>query len=116
MATVAIVTTRPMPDLLHKWEPLLNGNDGEPGHYTLSGDRTMQVFGTFGVGGTIIAEGSLDGTHWFQLRDPTGTLVSFTAAGGKALLESTPYVRPHVTAGDGTTSLTALIAVRKGVS
>lgn len=115
MATRDKVQTDPLIDFrLHAWTGLLNGDDGDPASSVRSGDRTAQVYGTFGVGGTVVIEGSLDKSHWFQLRDPTGTLISFTAAGGKAILESTPYVRPRVSAGDGATSLTALISVRKG--
>jgi hypothetical protein len=97
----------------YAWSGLLNGDDGAPAGSSYSGDRTVQVFGTFGTGGTVIVEGSLDGTNWFQLRDPTGTLISFTAAGGKAVMENAPYIRPRVTGGDGTTALSFLMSVRR---
>lgn len=85
---------------------------GESAGTSGSGDRCVQVFGTFGTGGTLILEGSIDGENWFQMRDPTSASISFTAAGGKAVMESVPYIRPRVTGGDGTTSLTCLLSVR----
>ena len=99
---------------LYTWTGLLNGDDGAGGPHVGSGDRTVQVFGTLGVGGTIIFEGSLDGgTNWFPLRDPSSTAISFTAAGGRAILENVALVRPRVTGGDGTTSLTAILMTRR---
>lgn len=99
---------------VYTWTGLLNGDDGSPASYTGAGDRTIQVTGTFGVGGTIIFEGSLDGgATWFGLRDPSSTAISLTAAGGRAVLENVLLVRPRVTAGDGTTSLSAYLTVRR---
>ena len=87
--------------------------DGQPAGYAGTGDRTMQVTGTFGASGAVYAQGSLDGVNWFQLHDPSNTLISFTAAGLKAILENCNYVRPYVNAGDGTTNITAVMAVRR---
>lgn len=114
MATVDPTTIDgPFQSSAFRWAPLTTTADtGIRTGLVGSGDRTVQVFGTFGVGGTLIIEGSIDGTNWFQLRDPGSTALSFTAAGGKAVMEGTPFIRPRVTAGDGTTSLTCLIAVR----
>ena len=113
--TTTVARTEPAVGFsLNKWTGLANGESGDtPVADILSGDRVVQVTGTFGAGGTIILEGSVDGTNWFQLRDPSSTLISFTAAGGKAVLEAVPFVRPRVTAGDGTTSLTAQVATRR---
>lgn len=99
---------------LYTWSGLLNGDDGSPAAYQGAGDRTVQVTGTPGAGGTIIFEGSLDGgTTWFSLRDPSSTAISFTAAGGRAVLENVPLIRPRVTGGDGTTNFTAYLCVRR---
>ena len=96
------------------WTPLTTTNsDGQPAQYQGAGDRTVQIQGTFGAGGTVIIEGSIDGTNWYNLRDPSSTAISFTAAGMKAVLENVPFIRPRVTAGDGTTSITALLYVRR---
>lgn len=115
MATRSYTRTEPTNDLiLYAWSGLLNGDDGGPQRQTASGDRVVQVLGTFGAGGTVIIEGSTDGGNWFQLRDPSMSLISFTSAGLKAITESVPILRPRVTAGDGTTNLTVMISTRRG--
>lgn len=89
------------------WTPMLNGDVGDP--VTLPGyhDRSVQVTGTFGTGGSVAVEGSNDGAvNYAALRDPSSTTIAITSAGMKAVLEAAIHMRPHVTAGDGTTSLT----------
>lgn len=111
MATVTN-TTEHGEAIIHTWTPLTETNsDGLPVKLIGSGDRTIQVTGTFG-GGTIILEGSLDGTNYFQLKDPSSTNISFTAAGLKAVLEGVTWIRPRVTAGTGV-SLTAKLMTRR---
>jgi hypothetical protein len=43
-------------------------------------DRAIQVGGTFGAGGTVVIEGSIDGTNYVTLTDPQGNAISKTAA------------------------------------
>jgi len=113
MATVSATTQSFVDNVVVTWAPLTTTNaDGAGAAYTSSGDRTVQVTGTFGAGGTVLVEGTLDGTNWFQLRDPGGTLISFTAAGLRAVLENVVQIRPRVSAGDGTTSIAATLLVR----
>lgn len=71
--------------------------------------RSVQFTGTFGTGGTILLEGSNDGTNYVTLTDPQGNAISKTAAGIEAIEETTVYIRPRVSAGDGTTSLVATL-------
>ncbi len=75
-------------------------------------DKSIQVTGTFGAGGSVALEGSNDGVNFYPLTDPTGTIIAITAAQIKAATEATYYVRPHVTAGDGSTALTITIFCR----
>ncbi len=86
------------------WQGLANGDDGEP-ICTSSESISVQVEGTFGTGGTVVLEGSNDGTNWRTLKDRQGTAISLTAAGVRQLGEITEKIRPRVTAGDGATSL-----------
>lgn len=95
------------------WTPLTETNaDGLPTGSVGSGDRCFQATGTFGAGGTIILEGSLDGSNWFGLKDPAGAAISLTAAGIRQVLENPRFLRPRVTAGTGV-SITAMLFVRK---
>ena len=110
-ATIANVENNPAQ--LVTWTGLLNGDDGSPVDWLKFGDRSIQFIGTFGTGGSVRLEGSNDGTNWAPLTDPNGNDIIKTAAALEAVTEVTRWVRPRVTAGDGTTSLTALLLLRK---
>jgi hypothetical protein len=94
------------------WNPLANGDDGAAVQYGAFTDRSIQFAGTFGTGGTVVLEGSNDGTNWQTLTDPQGNVISKTAASIEAVTEATRYIRPRVTAGDGTTAIKAILFVR----
>ncbi len=96
------------------WTPLTTTNDtGYQAEWATFADRCIQFTGTFGVGGTVKLQGSNDGTNWADLTDPQGNAISKTAAGLEAVTEVTRYVRPFVSAGDGTTSITASLVLRR---
>ena len=95
------------------WEALANGDTGSPIEMPGSDIRSVQFDGTFGTGGTIVFEGSNDGTTYFTLTDPQGNAVSKTAAALEAIEERPRFIRPKVTAGDGTTSLNARVLLRR---
>lgn len=86
---------------------------GAPVQWVDYADRCVQVAGTFGVGGSMTLEGSNDGVNFVALADPQGNALTFTAGKIEQILEGPRYVRPRVTAGDGTTNLTATICMRK---
>ncbi len=96
------------------WAALANGDDGAPISWPGAGDYTMQVFGDFGVGGTVILEGTCEATpaNYFPLKDPQGNALSLTEAGGDMVSEVVTHVRPRVTAGDGDTDLTVILFFR----
>lgn len=94
------------------WTGLLNGDDGSPIDWVGYSDRSVQFTGTFGTGGSIQMEGSNDGTNWGILNDLQGSQIVKTATGIEGIAEVPRYVRPKVTAGDGTTSLTATLVLR----
>ncbi len=96
------------------WTGLLNGDDGSAWEGPDFADRSVVVTGTFGTGGSITVQGSNDGTNWFALTDPQGNAITKTAAGLEQITEITKFVRPIVTAGDGTTSLVATMYARRG--
>jgi hypothetical protein len=95
------------------WTPLTETNaDGTPTTNIGSGDRCFQVAGTFGTGGTILLQGSLDNSNWFGLKDPSGAAISLTAAGLRQVLENPAFIRPFVSAGTGV-SVTAILFTRR---
>ena len=49
---------------------------------------------------------------WAALNDPQGNALNVAAAAIEHVQESTASVRPNVTAGDGTTSLTVVMILK----
>ncbi len=101
--------------LIMQWTPLtFSGTDsGSPFMSGQWADRSVQVLGTFGAGGNLRWEGSNDGTNYAVLTDPQGNALDFTSAKIETVTELTAYVRPRVTAGDGTTSVTVVMFARR---
>ena len=91
------------------WAGLLNGDDGTPIEMGGYGNRSIQFLGTFGAGGNILLEGSNNGAAWFTLYDPQGNLISKAAADLERIDVLARFMRPRVSAGDGTTNLSALM-------
>jgi hypothetical protein len=115
MATRAItVTPLGTNTRLATWSGLLNGDDGEPLTGLDYADCSVQFGGTFGVGGTVVWEGSNDGATYATLNDAQATAISKTAAGLEQVVEACRYVRPRVTGGDGTTSMVVTAYIRRG--
>ena len=117
MATVAGVDQLYLQNhRVRTWTPLTTTNsDGDPISYASNGTGAVaiQVNGTFGTGGTLVIQGSNNGVNWYSLNDPANTAVSFTTAGLKTVVDMPLYIRPLVSAGDGTTSLTVIAAMQK---
>jgi hypothetical protein len=115
--TTRNVTITPQGDgrsALAVWTGLVNGDDGTPISWLEYADRSVQFLGTFGTGGSVRLEWSNDGgTTWVTCTDAQGNDIIKTAAGGEAVTELGLLVRPRVTAGDGTTSLSCYLAMRK---
>lgn len=109
--TITKETTSPNTWIV-SWTGLLNGDDGQPLKMPGSSDRSFQVLGTFGAGGTIVIEGSNDATNYVTLTDPQGNTISKTSAAIEQVQEVTALTRPRVTAGDGTTSLSVYALIR----
>lgn len=116
MAVINPTVSRPHPTnaQIVVWTPLANGDTGRPLELFDHADYTVQFGGTFGVGGTIVLEGSNDGTTYFTLNDVQAAAISKTAAALEQVAEAPRYVRPNVTAGDGSTALTCTIYARRG--
>jgi len=92
------------------WTALANTDTGQPVEYGFYSDRSVQVTGTFGSGGSVTIQGSNDGgTTWATLLDPAGAALTFTAAGLRQIVTLPALIRPIVTAGDGATSLNVFL-------
>jgi hypothetical protein len=102
------------------WSGILNGDTGTPYSMPTSADRSVQVYGTFGVGGSVTMQVSNENqpvdtsvAQFVTAHDPQGSALTITAAGIKEVAEVSYWIRPNCTAGDGTTSLTVAMMVRK---
>jgi hypothetical protein len=101
---------------LATWTGLANGDTGAPLPDAMLGfaDRCVQVSGTFGTGGNCRIEGSNDGgTTYATLHDPGANALNIATAGLSQVLEMARTMRPNITAGDGTTSLTVRALLRR---
>ena len=76
-------------------------------------DKSIQLTGTFGAAGAVLIEGSNDGTNYSLLTNAQGAALPTTSAGLAAITEAVIFVRPRITAGDGTTSLTVTMFFRQ---
>ena len=101
------------------WSGLLNGDTGVPFASHQDDIRLVQVTGTFGAGGSVTVQGTLEATptNYQTVHDPQGNDLTFTS--GTNRLEQAqegPLVfRPSVTAGDGTTDLVVtMTTVKRG--
>ena len=95
------------------WTGLLNGDDGAPFEGYDWADASVQISGTFGVGGSVNIAGSNDGTNFVVLADPQGNALTKTSAAIEQIMECVKSYKPAVTAGDGTTSLTVTMYGRR---
>lgn len=120
------VTPTSLPDMItnlsviYTWTAVPNADYGIPVKISGAPDKCVQIFGTFGASGSITLEGSNDprvesdiaNSVWFPLTDPQGGALTKTSAAGEQLLENPVYIRPRVTAGDGTTALTVILCAK----
>lgn len=113
--TVTYAPDRQPDAVLVSWAAMANGDTGAPFSGFGLKDGSVQIEGTFGVGGSVTMQMSNDGTNWQAAADPQGNDVTKTAADLETLLDIVGrQIRPNVTAGDGTTSLTVtLFGVRR---
>ncbi len=103
-----------VPACIIGWTGLLNGDTGAVVEMVDYADKTVTITGTFGAGGTLTLQGSNNGTDWFSLTDPQANAIAKTSASMEIIIEGPRYIRPNVTAGDGTTSLTVQMCCRRG--
>ena len=93
------------------WSNMSAGDVGAPVRFAGASDRTVQVTGTFS-GGSLVIEGSLDGTNYATLTDPQGNALTLSTAKIEAVSELVRFIRPNVTGGDGSTAINVNILMR----
>lgn len=84
--------------LKYAWTMVTVGDTGAPMPFAQWSDRSVQFTGTFGAG-TIVWEGSNDGTNYETLTDAQAVAISKTAVGLEQVVEVTQLARPRVSVG-----------------
>lgn len=102
------------------WSGLLNGDYGAAVAIPAYADRSIQVLGTLGVGGNVRVHGTNKAApdetadaDWAVLTDPQGNDLNLAALKIESVTEPVLWIRPKVTAGDGTTAFTVILVLRK---
>lgn len=94
----------------YNWSGLLNGDSGTAvGVSDHNWSYTMQVTGTFGAGGSVSLQGSNNNVDFIAIDDAAAVAVAATTTKIWKLSQLPRYIKPVVTAGDGTTNLTVNI-------
>src|SRR5687767_12028893 len=102
-----------------RWDGLLQSStdDGTPFKSPGWADRSVQVLGTLGTGGSVRMEGSNvaspGASDWAPLTDPQGNALDITSLKIESVSELTLWIRPRITAGDGTTNLSVILLARR---
>jgi len=78
-------------------------------------DKTVQIVGNFGTGGTLDIEGSNDGTNAAILTDTRGNSITKTAAYLGSMAENPLYIRPKLSAGTGAVDLDIIVIARRNL-
>lgn len=117
MATRNPTTTRRGPNgevLVATWTGLLLTDVGTPmANLEHMSEKSFQLSGTLGAAGACTVEGSNDGVTWGTLKDKQGVAIVMTALGFASTQDKPLYVRPNITAGDGTTALVLIMAAHR---
>ncbi len=95
-------------------------NYGDPVSMSGSADRSVQMVGTLGTGGVVTMYGSnkpspnlANDDDWAALTDPQGNSLALNALKVEQICELTLWIRPKITAGNGSTSLGIYLLLRR---
>lgn len=117
MATIVPTQTFPINGnnkfMLVTWANMQNGDVGDPFVLSQYADRSVQIVGTFGTGGSVVLEGSNTGGIFTTLTDNIGNTLSFVTPSFRQVMEIAVAIQPRVTAGDVNTSITVAMLVRQ---
>ena len=95
------------------WSGITTGAICAPVSLAHWSDRSVQIDGVFGSGGTVTVNGSNNNVTYYGLNDPSLTPISKTSGGISQILEITAYVYPVITSGDSNTLLTVTMLCRR---
>lgn len=114
MPTIKPTFTRPDDNTVKVTYPAMaNGDDGQPFDLMDYPDRSVQLTGTLGAGGTATIEGSNDETTFQGLADPQGNALAMNTLKIEQIMELPLKTRPRITGGDGTTALNVIFICRR---
>lgn len=81
------------------------GDTGKRVNMAEYADKTVQVTATFGSctlrGSNKLSPDDTTAADWFNLTDPQGNALTFTAAGGELIAENPLWLSPITTGGSG---------------
>lgn len=99
--------------VLFSWSLTSTNTDGAYVEWVQWADRCFQAAGTWGTA-TLTLQGSNDGTNWFTLSNAAGgTAATFTADGGKTVIELPRYARPNLTTPGSGAAITVTLLGRR---
>ena len=105
--------------MIYRWMEMGNGDTGEPLYLSHSSDKTVQVYGTFGTGGSVTLQGSNhkadEEQTYASLHKVDISAATYGSAGMDVIIDNPIAIRPNVTAGDETTSLNVILCCCKTI-
>lgn len=112
MATIQHTNTATDGAIVYTWTGMANNDVGTAIYLDGKHQLTAQVFGTFNAA-TVEFDGSIDGTNFVaSTKKNAAGGITFTIAGMAAFDTEPLYVRPKVTGGGASTSVTCILLVR----
>lgn len=121
MATIPLEVIDIAPNVkVYRWMTMANGDVGAPLYLSDSSDKTVQVLGTFGTGGSVTIQGSnhpvTETPTYATLHKVDISAATYTAAGMDVIIDNPVCIRPYVTAGDVSTDLDIMLCCVKTTS
>lgn len=106
------------------WEGMRNGDYGKPVSMANAADKTIQVFGVFGVNGRVKIYGSNDvadkdklpndvNSNWIEMKNMSDNQLSLADNGLHLMKENPLLLSAMVVDGDTDTNLTVAVCGRK---
>lgn len=106
MATITPLVTNPVRGIAKVvWTDLTDADTALAERLPHMAEKSVQVDVTAGTP-TCLIEGSNDNTTFTTLHDPSNAVLSFSADGLEEILENPEDIRPRISAGTGTVTVT----------